>query len=57
MYESTGDPVPAIQKVPASTYLEVELYEQLVELAAQNDRSLAAEIRRAVRDYLAAQAA
>ena len=41
-----------MEKVQVATYLEPALYEQLVSAADGNDRSLAAELRRAVRFYL-----
>jgi hypothetical protein len=37
---------------PVKTHLDGHLYEELSRLAVENDRSLAAEVRRAIREYV-----
>jgi hypothetical protein len=45
-------PKPNGQRIPVSSYLETETYDALVDAANRNGRTVAGEIRLAVRDHL-----
>lgn len=55
-YESSPRPALKGKKVPVSTFLEPEIYDQIVAVARANERPVSAEIRRAVRQYVEAAA-